>query len=71
MERPINRPKQEEPMHEISPQDATTKNYNQEEEEWAALIEQDKKELEQLKNNPENTIPLEQTQPIVSEQSAS
>lgn len=71
MERPINRPKQEEPMHEISPQDATTKNYNQEEEEWAALIEQDKKELEQLKNNPENTIPLEQTQPIVPEQSAS
>ena len=63
MERPINRPKQEETMPEITPQDVSTKNYNQEEEEWAALIEQDKKELEQIKNNPDNQIPLEDQKP--------
>ena len=63
MERPINRPKQEETMPEITPQDVSTKNYNQEEEEWAALIEQDKKELEQVKNNPDNQIPLEDQKP--------
>ena len=67
MERPINRPKQDNVMPEISPQDATSKNYNNEEEEWARLIEQDKQELEQIKNNPDNTIPLAQSEPKQSE----
>ena len=67
MERPINRPKQDNVMPEISPQDATSKNYNNEEEEWARLIEQDKQELEQIKNNPDNTIPLAQSEPKQNE----
>lgn len=67
MERPINRPKQDKVMPEISPQDATSKNYNNEEEEWARLIEQDKQELEQIKNNPDNTIPLAQSEPKQNE----